>query len=400
MHDTETLIALTSQCVRCGLCLPHCPTYQLSQEEPESPRGRIALLAASANATLDWQPSIQQHIDQCLACGHCERVCPAQVPYRQLLIQGRAHLAQQRSLPWQKKIIIKIIETPTLRNFCYALISALQILRLWRASIALTQKFYSKKLANAMRIMPMRRKKKFFVPNQKIKCLSTKKILLFPGCSGKILSPNTLAAAKQLLQACDYEPIEPRSALCCGALSTHAGLGEHTAQHTAQTVQQLCVEQNITQIVMIATGCSSFANTLTQFQPNLRILDIQQFLIAQWPISIPLNTKPLRIAVHTPCTQTNGLHDAQLSYRLLKHLPHATLIPFGAHSCCGAAGLNMFEHPEKAMQLAAQLLTEKLLSKCDIIVTSNIGCQLHFQNFLTAKKIVLQVCHPIEVLLE
>lgn len=151
---------------------------------------------------------------------------------------------------------------------------------------------------------------------------------------------------------------------------------------------------------MIATGCSSFANTLMQFEPSLRIFDIQQFLAAHWSIHLPLNTKPLRIAVHTPCTQTNGLHDAQLSCHLLEYLPHATLIPFGENSCCGAAGIAMFEQPEKATQLAAKLLTEKLLSKCDIIVTSNIGCQLHFQNFLKAKKIALRVCHPIELLLD
>lgn len=179
MHDTESLVALTSQCVRCGLCLPHCPTYQLSPEEPESPRGRIALLAASANATLAWQPSIQQHIDQCLACGHCERVCPAQVPYRQLLIQGRAHLAKQRPIPWQKKIIIKIIETPALRNFCYALISGLQTVHLWHTSIAFIQTVWSKKLAYAMRMMPMRHEKKYFVPVQKIKSAPAKKFYYF-----------------------------------------------------------------------------------------------------------------------------------------------------------------------------------------------------------------------------
>ncbi len=50
---SERLDELIGSCVSCGFCLPACPTFSLTGEESESPRGRIELVAALQAGDLD-----------------------------------------------------------------------------------------------------------------------------------------------------------------------------------------------------------------------------------------------------------------------------------------------------------------------------------------------------------
>src|SRR6266403_2906133 len=84
------------RCVHCGLCLAYCPTFSELGTEMDSPRGRIVLIKSLAEGRINLTDSTVEHLDLCLGCRACETVCPAGVPYGELIEAARAEIERQR----------------------------------------------------------------------------------------------------------------------------------------------------------------------------------------------------------------------------------------------------------------------------------------------------------------
>ena len=82
-------------CVHCGFCNASCPTYQVTGDELDGPRGRIYLirdfLQSGENAD-----RAQHHLDRCLTCRACETTCPSGVRYSELAEIARSELGPDR----------------------------------------------------------------------------------------------------------------------------------------------------------------------------------------------------------------------------------------------------------------------------------------------------------------
>src|SRR3954451_3089880 len=92
-------------CIRCGLCLTSCPTYVLSLQEAEGPRGRVGMARALAEKHIEITPDLLQHEANCLVCAACSAVCPAGVHMDPLQVVLRTTLeAHQRRAWWQNLV--------------------------------------------------------------------------------------------------------------------------------------------------------------------------------------------------------------------------------------------------------------------------------------------------------
>ena len=113
-------------CIHCGLCLEACPTYVITGDENDGPRGRLYLMRAVGEGRLaNNSKAFERHIDRCLGCRACEQVCPAGVEYGQLLEAARGELfstGQQRGFSYSfLRLVLKHVWLhPARLSFAFA----------------------------------------------------------------------------------------------------------------------------------------------------------------------------------------------------------------------------------------------------------------------------------------
>jgi glycolate oxidase iron-sulfur subunit len=95
-------------CIRCGRCLPACPTYQQTSLETFSPRGRLALMRAVEDGKLDLaEAGLEEHLYHCLDCRSCNTVCPVSIPIGELIVEGRAAVEAKHPRSWIIRLVLQ-----------------------------------------------------------------------------------------------------------------------------------------------------------------------------------------------------------------------------------------------------------------------------------------------------
>lgn len=352
---------LAQQCVKCGLCLPHCPTYAIAQNEAESPRGRIALMLALAQSPDILGSATQPSLDNCLGCRRCESVCPAHVSYDELLIGTRA--ATKPALPWRAKIALFLMQHKVWLN------STLHIYR----------KLYTV-LPSALKLLP----KPDVTDNPVLLAHATKsRSALFSGCVADVYEQNVRLALQKLLGALGESIDIPSAQVCCGQAAMHAG-DARNAEQLAEKNRRAFVDYD--QLLTLASGCFS----ALEHSAGIPVLDALQYL-QQHSKRLPFNSaQGVHVAVHIPCSASfHRQHHAALA--LLKQIPDLHITVLADHGCCGAAGLHQLTQPERAEQMRAPILQAIHTNTVNLILSQNIGCRLHF-----ASGTAVPVKHPIE----
>ena len=369
---TAHLLAMADQCVQCGLCLPHCPTYRLDQFESESPRGRIAYMKATASGQFNPTAAGDTYLDHCLACRRCEAACPAGVQYGALLLGSRARQAERRAPGLRRRALLALLARPRLTA---------GLLGVYR---------------HAYRIVPrgLRNLPKPPLAGRGAGLESSPaapgRASIFVGCIAAAYEAPTRLALLKLLKAVGVDASIALKQGCCGAAALHAG---DTAAAASLASANRAAFGKAGDVMCLASGCQE---TLTvSLEGVVSVVDAVSFLETR---AAHLRFRPAggrRVALHIPCTQSAVTGTAPALRRLLALVPGVDLFELPDTGCCGAAGLHQVEAPLRAAALRAPLLG--MLANCEAaeLLSSNIGCRLHL-----AQAAGIPVRHPIDFLAE
>jgi glycolate oxidase iron-sulfur subunit len=394
-------LSATQRCVKCGLCLPHCPTFQLTGNEADSPRGRISLMQMLDQPESDWSPGLFKHLDQCLLCHACEAMCPSDVPYDGLMDLARERLEPRRHRSLAQRLVraagLGLLTTGSGRRITAVLLGAVRAVGVQRL---MRLPGMPARVRRLMTLIPA--PVPHGAPPEDVAASARRgQVNLFTGCTGELFDRTTLRSTRHLLGRLGYRVVTPDGQGCCGALHQHNGEPRKAGQLAA--ANRAAFGANADPVVTCASGCCAQLRNYSGLYPGAdafsqRVTDIMAF-IAEHPAGA-LRLKPLQatVALHLPCTQRNVLgQDALL--RVLGWIPGLELkIVNPEGGCCGAAGSYMLAQPELADRLGAAMVEQVLATDARILLTTNIGCSLQLAAGIRRQGQQLEVMHPVTLL--
>jgi len=386
MAEAESILRA---CVHCGFCTATCPTYQLLGDELDGPRGRIYLIKQVLEGSAVTAKT-QTHLDRCLTCRSCETTCPSGVRYGRLVDIGREIVEQQVPRKFsdrlQRFFLRKIIPYP--KRFT-------PLLKIGQIAKVILPAALGKKIPTIPRINPLA-----VVPQ-------VRKMLTLQGCVQSVITPQTNDAASRVFQKLGIELLSASNAGCCGAVSHHLSATEEGLCFMRRNIDAWWpyVEQGVEAIVMTASGCGALVKEYgellqhdAQYADKAKRIsqltkDISEIMVNETIDTTQLKAFPGNIAFHSPCTLQHGQKINGLIETILSNAGISLTEITDAHLCCGSAGTYSILQAQLSQQLLNNKLSALQKQQPSMIVTANIGCQMHL-----ASQANVPVKHWIELL--
>ena len=184
---------------------------------------------------------------------------------------------------------------------------------------------------------------------------------------------------------------------CCGALHTHAGLGDPARQRAEATITALSTDDR--PILVDSAGCGAamkeyghLLGTPEAEAFSARVYDIHEWLATRLD-DLPATPKlDLCVAVQDPCHQRHvqRVHDATRA--VLAPYVHKIIELDDDGLCCGAGGAFSVLRPQLATDIRDRKVDAIERVSPDIVASANPGCSLH----LAAGGV--EVVHPMQLI--
>ncbi len=416
MKDEE-LRRLTALCARCGTCRTVCTLYPERKAEIAVARGKVAVLDAALTGEDEDARGVQEALTDCLLCGRCERACPNQVLVEEILMKGRADMAEKVGVPAWKTILFQgVMRSPAVKGAARRAAAAGQRLLTPVPTESGLHYRFPAGFGTAGRTVPRLPAKGFLDTLGRGEAVSGE-VMLFVGCVFDHVYPQVGRAAYETVKASGKPVAVFRDAPCCGLPAMVSG---------DRRSAMMCAGENLRRIREAAPRAVVFpcGSCLLMFRRNVfslfpeghplredasfvaeRSVDYASFLLSEGVLDRlpdpPAGEKTGEIGYHDPCHLSGTLGRGPQAREVLSRTVGPAFAEMeGADLCCGYGGtFNAREYPtsarigERKIALAARGGTKVISTACS-------GCVLQMRDMAARLDPSLRVVHIAELVFQ
>ncbi|GAB4171098.1 MAG: (Fe-S)-binding protein [Geothermobacteraceae bacterium] len=405
------------QCMRCGFCLPTCPTFVLTGRERSSPRGRVALARAVHDGQLEFTEALKEEAFFCLDCRACTTACPSGVRAGEVMEICRnqaqtffpaGHLAKK----FRSFILERMLPDPDALEKSMLPARLYQRLGIqWLVRHSHILKLGPDWMAKAEEMMPkvgtpLRQQLPELIPARGAK---RGRVAFFLGCVMSLMYSEVSRQTVRVLAHQGFDVVTPREAKCCGAPHLSEGDRETTRQLALHNLE-LFLREDVDAIVTDCAGCGASLKEYEELLEGLaphdklerfraKIRDVQEFLA-----EVGLRTEGLQpvntsVTYHEPCHLCHAQGVSKQPRDLIRAIPGVDLREMNEASwCCGSAATWGLKFTDESRQVLDRKLANIAATGADHLVTANPGCHLQLAWGLKQAGMKQDVWHLMELL--
>ncbi|HHS96664.1 MAG TPA: (Fe-S)-binding protein [Chloroflexi bacterium] len=369
-------------CIRCGLCLSTCPTYQLTLKETDSPRARVALLRAMREGLLERPTdyTAAQYF-RCLLCGACTFICPSGVTVDRLLELTRREMAELGLMPHPLVALNeRVVEHHNISG------EPNENRLMWAENLPEPPSGIGRERAE---------------------------VVYFVGCVSALF-PRSYRVAQSFVEVLERGGVDyallGEQEWCCGyPMAINGGLDQarETIRHNVEAVRARGAR-------LVVTTCPSCFYFWKHTYPvalgeelGFEVVHSTEFLADL----LEAGRLPLRpdlpeqvVTYHDPCDlgRKGGVFDAPR--RILAAIPGVTLVEMeenqeGSHCCGGGGNLESFD-PEMSRAIAARRVRQAAGTGARVVVSACQQCERTLFNAARTERIRVRVKDITEIVLD
>jgi glycolate oxidase iron-sulfur subunit len=381
-------------CIHCGLCLGSCPTYLVTGNENDSPRGRIYLMRGLESGRFELNPTTVGHLDSCLGCLACETACPSGVEYRVLIEGTREHIERRFERGWIQRFLRRVAIEQVLPYPWRLRLAMWPARALYRIGLGGLLPAWLRETV-ALACLPGARWNGV-TKEQRARSDGEGTVGFVSGCVMSVVFGSTNAASVELLRRAGCHVAVPDEQGCCGALHLHGGRLDEARAFARRNIAAFEIA-GLETIIINAAGCGStlkeyghllkddpkWAERATAFSG--RVKDLSEFLagteVFRKRMATPLkHPGPGRVTFHDACHLAHAQRITNQPRALVRAVSGKELLSMPESDvCCGGAGSYFLTEPGMAARLQDRKIDNILRSGAEIVVTTNPGCLIQIR---------------------